>query len=144
MFVKLTDRANAILSIAQDQASLCGEVLARERHVLLAILSHGHSLPAAILLQQGVDYHQSLSFFQLLPSKRSERHVAKIADDAFEEATRLGHLYGGPEHLLITLLRPRKGVVRTFLKTTGFKPAALHKMVLETMGFNAKGQRLRQ
>jgi ATP-dependent Clp protease ATP-binding subunit ClpC len=111
--VPMTDRARAVLQLAENAAREYGHFTVEPEHLLMALVNEGEGLAAHALRNLGVD-RKSMKHLPLnrLSSDTSD-DVRPVPSDAFnqlqtwaaDELLPLGHNYVGTEHLLLALTR---------------------------------------
>ena len=113
-----TQRAQAVLVRAQQQAREDGFDFVGTEHILFGIVSMEDCLGAKVLENLGLDSSKFHQHYEQLskPSNVGGTGKAKLTEDvdkviqcAYEQATQWGHTYIGAEHLLAGILLAGKG-----------------------------------
>jgi Clp amino terminal domain, pathogenicity island component len=110
-FARFTDRARAVVVVAQNLAHGAGNAEITPAHLLAALAADETSLAMKVLEIQDVDA-DALREATPFPPKQDEvptlipfnGPARKALELTFREALRLGHNYIGTEHLLLALL----------------------------------------
>lgn len=126
---KFSDRAQKVILIAQEEAKRLNHDYVGTEHLLLGVVSVGEGLAVQVLINLGVDLRRirhevekvvppgdNLMMLGEIPfSPRAK----KVLEYAVEEATNMGHIYVGTEHILLGLLRDKEGVAARVLEHLG-------------------------
>ncbi|MEO0301131.1 MAG: ATP-dependent Clp protease ATP-binding subunit [candidate division WOR-3 bacterium] len=128
-FDKFTQRAKKAFQIAKDEAIRLSHSEVGTEHLLLALTRMTDSVAAMVLSNLGVDFdllrerietaHPPGNYvtpMQDLPMSASLRRVIQYAA---EEARKLGHTHIGSEHLLIGIMREKRGLGAKILSQFG-------------------------
>ena len=117
-FVKFTQRARKVLSLAQEEAQHFRHNYIGTEHLLLGLVREGEGVAAKVLISFEVDLekvhkavedsigrgtHIVFGEIGLTP------HAKKVIELAVDEARQINHHYIGTEHLLLGLLREEEG-----------------------------------
>ena len=110
-FARFTDRARAVVVVAQNHAHDAGNAEITPAHLLAALAADPTSLAMKVLESQGVDA-AALRNAAPFPPRVEDVPVLvpfdgpsrKVLELTFREALRLGHNYIGTEHILLALL----------------------------------------
>jgi ATP-dependent Clp protease ATP-binding subunit ClpC len=136
VYETLTDRASAVLLLATEEAQNRSSEVVDSGDMLVALLVHGGNPGAEALQHAGVRVD------------RVRRHLAsdlgagagagagdleEILRSADEAAGAMGHSYVGPEHLLIGLLRLRRGRGLEALAEMGVSTRQVESEIISTM-----------
>ncbi len=117
-FSRFTDQARAAVVGAQDQARSAGNDSIGVAHLLLALLDDADGTPARVLAAQRIapDDVRRTASATLPPAAATvpdmipfDAHARAALEQAFAEASRLGHEHVGPEHLLLAVLTVEDG-----------------------------------
>ncbi len=138
MFERYTEKARRVIFFARYEASQYGSPYIETEHLLLGLLREDHALSRRILGAGGTfkDLVFSESSIDVIRHKISERGMLgeklptsvdlplsneskRVLACAAEEAERLGHRHIGTEHLLLGLLREKKGFAAQLLNEEG-------------------------
>jgi hypothetical protein len=117
-FSRFTDQARAAVVGAQDEARSAGNDSIGVAHLVLALLADPDGTPARALAAQSIrpaDVRRTASA-TLPPAAATvpdmipfDAHGRAALEQTFAEASRLGHEYVGPEHLLLAVLTVEDG-----------------------------------
>ena len=138
-----TERVRAVIARAREEAALLQQEYVDTEHLLLAILSEGHDVAAAVIQNLGGDAEQMRAQIHAAStpdrSKVPDRtdlgftsRAKKVLEFAMSEARQLNHNYVGTEHLLLGLLREEKGLAARTLREAGITLDAVR---IETLMF---------
>ena len=141
---KFTERSKRVLYLAREEALRMMHNFIGTEHLLLGLARIGEGMAAIVLsnlglelsvLRQAVEemvppgrHPVPMTELPLNPSARRALHFA------MEEAKRLGHNYIGTEHILLGLLRERKGVAAQILAGLGIDLEMVIDEVLRILG----------
>lgn len=125
---RLTQRARAVLALAQDEARRLNHSNVGPEHLLLGLAREGDGVAAKVLAHAGVSLDATRHAVESIlgrgvrvltaepqPSVQTRQAIVRAAD----EAERLGHRYIGTEHLLLALARERDGIAAGALGVLG-------------------------
>ncbi len=128
-FDKFTQRAKKAFQIAKDEAIRLAHSEVGTEHLLLALTRMTDSVASMVLSNLGVDFEllreriesahppgNYVTQMQDLPMSASLRRVVQYAA---EEARKLGHTHIGSEHLLIGIMREKRGLGAKILSQFG-------------------------
>jgi ATP-dependent Clp protease ATP-binding subunit ClpC len=117
-FERFTERAKAVLTLAQEEAERSHHSFIGTEHLLLGLLRDGEGVAAKVLTNLGVEINKVRSTFetvlglkeriiiqQIIPTPR----VKKVIEISFTEAGRKGNDHVGTKHLLLGLLIEGEG-----------------------------------
>ncbi len=124
MFERLTDAANGVISIAQEQAKELGDNYVGSEHLALAmIIAEEDGLTPWLLTGLGVDKQKFREALVAMTGSREEVQDSKptgqlpftprakrILELSLREAMSLGHNHIGVEHILLAFIRENEGV----------------------------------
>jgi hypothetical protein len=125
-FDKFTDRARAVLSLAQEEAQRLNHNYIGTEHLLLGMIREGEGVAAKVLANMGVELDRVRTGVEFIIG-RGDRQVSgevgltprakKVIELAVDEARQLGHHYIGTEHLLLGLIREGDGIAAGVLES---------------------------
>jgi ATP-dependent Clp protease ATP-binding subunit ClpC len=127
-FDEFSQRARAVLALAQEEARRFNHNYIGTEHLLLGLVQEGDGVAAKVLSNLEVDVVKVRSAVEFLigrgnraplgeiPLTPRARTVIKLAVD---EARRLGHHSIGTEHLLLGLVREGEGIAAGVLQSLG-------------------------
>ncbi len=141
---RFTERAKRVLYLAREEALRLMHNFIGTEHLLLGLARIGEGMAAMVLSNLGLELNMlrqavedmvppgkhpvPMTELPLNPSARRSLHFA------MEEARKLGHNYIGTEHLLLGLLRERKGVAAQILVGLGIDLEVVAEEVMKTIG----------
>jgi len=118
-FEHFTQRARAVLDLAQSEAKRYNHNYIGTEHLLLGLVREGEGVAARALTNLGIELPEVRSAVEFIIG-RGERQVTgeigltprarKVIELAVDEARRLGAYYVGTEHLLLGLVREGEGI----------------------------------
>jgi ATP-dependent Clp protease ATP-binding subunit ClpC len=127
-FERFTERAKAVLTLAQEEAERSHHSFIGTEHLLLGLLRDGEGVAAKVLTNLGVEINKVRSTFetvlglkeriiiqQIIPTSR----VKKVIEISFTEAGRKGSDHVGTKHLLLGLLIEGEGLAAHVLAEMG-------------------------
>lgn len=126
---KFTERARKVLWFAKEEAIRLRHPYVGTEHILLGILKMSDSIASLILSNLGVDFETVRKHIENVvpPGMNPVPHTELPLDPdarrslnyAIDEAKKMGHNYIGTEHLLLGILRERRGVGSRVLSDFG-------------------------
>jgi len=127
-FDKFSQRARAVLALAQEEAQRFNHSYIGTEHLLLGLVREGEGVAAKVLNNLGVELTKVRNAIEFIIG-RGERapigeigltpRARKVIELAVDEARRLGHHYIGTEHLLLGLVREGEGIAAGVLESLG-------------------------
>ncbi|MFL5761434.1 MAG: Clp protease N-terminal domain-containing protein [Thermomicrobiales bacterium] len=142
-FDRFTARAQAALSLAQDEARQLGHEYIGTEHVLLGILRRSDSVGARILddlevqldvVRSAVEKTIGRGPMGVEGERRLTPRLKRVFDLSVKEAKSLGHGFVGTEHLLLGMLREGEGVGALILRDLGVTAERVRADVLRIVG----------
>ena len=141
MFDRFTDHARATLGYSRQEAQRFNHDYIGTEHILLGLLQV-EGIGLEVLRNLGIDLQaigaavekqlehgmMAVSMGQLPFTPRAK----KVLELALEEASNFGHNYIGTEHLLLGLVREKKGIAAEVLQNV--KVPEVREQVLELLG----------
>jgi len=127
-FERFSDRARAVLVLAQEEASRLDHPFIGTEHILLGLLAERESAAAEVLGAVGVslDVARQRVKEAIGPIETASTgsppftpRAKKVLELSLREALRLGHHDIGPEHMLLGLLQEGEGVAVQVLTGLG-------------------------
>jgi ATP-dependent Clp protease ATP-binding subunit ClpA len=140
MFERFTDRSRRVVVLAQEEARMLGHSHIGTEHLLLALLHEQSGVPALVLESAGVTLDEARAQVAEIAGnggKGPKGHIpftprAKtVLELALREALELRRSDIRPEHILLGLIRERRGVGAQVLERLGGPLPALRQRVLE-------------
>jgi len=138
-FVKFTERASKVCSLAQEEAQRFQHNYMGTEHLLLGLVREGEGVAAKVLSNLGVELNRVREGVEFIIGRGDgivlgeiglTPRAIKVIELAVDEARRLNHHYIGTEHLLLGLVREGEGIAAGVLKSMGIP---LAKVRIETM-----------
>jgi ATP-dependent Clp protease ATP-binding subunit ClpC len=129
MFERFTERARAVVTLAQEEArSMCHGYIGTE-HILGGLLLEEDGVSACVLREMGMTVEAWREDMErICDQSRAEAvtgqipftpRAKKVLELALREALSLGHNYIGTEHILLGLLREGEGIGQRILTERG-------------------------
>ncbi len=147
---RFTERAKRVLFLAREEALRLSHNFVGTEHILLGLARIGEGVAANVLANLGLDLNELRQAVEemvppgkhrvpptdlpLNPSARRALHFA------MEESRRLNHNYIGTEHLLLGLLRERKGMAAQILVALGMDLDVIMEETLRAIGAREPGE----
>ena len=149
MFDRFTDRAKRAMSFAWKAAQEFRHDYIGTEHMLLGLVDQSDCTAAQVLTGLGVD----LQALRVRVTGRVGRAgpeavegqlpftpgAKKTLECSMEEASQFAHAYIGTEHLVLGLVRERKGIAATALADSGVELSKLRAAVLDYLD-SARGE----
>ncbi|PLX69187.1 MAG: ATP-dependent Clp protease ATP-binding protein ClpC [Denitrovibrio sp.] len=139
MFELFTDRARRVILFAREASERLMQTSIDTEHILLGLLRERSGLAAEIFSRRGIDVTllmndvkgvsekgQNLMIKGSLPFSQNGKNVL---DYSVEEAKALNNKYVNTEHLLLGLLKEKKGKASMLLSKLGFDLATLREEI---------------
>lgn len=147
MFLRFTDRARKVFSLANEEAKRRNHEHIGTEHVLLGLLNEGSGVGAYVLKSLQIDFDAVRHQVGLLAPQGPATSYAcyncklpqtpsclKMVEYAIEESLNLNHDYVGTEHLLLGLLRDHDGGAAQALTSTGLTLEQVRQEVRNVLG----------
>lgn len=130
MNYNFTDRTRTVLEMAREEAIRLHHGFVGTEHILLGLVREGEGVAAAVLEKVGISSGQVRQAVESCLREGSEAIPAKgelpytsrakkVLEFAMTEARELSHSYVGTEHILLGLLREKKGIAADVLTKLG-------------------------
>lgn len=148
--MKLTERGQKVLRLAQSEARNSGEGAVGTEHLLLGLLAEGQGVAGKALQSLGVDHKRVRGELKKIaggggaransPAVPSGAEVVltprgkRVLELAADEARKMGFNYVGTEHILLGLLREGEGVAARLLNNMGLTTDKVRHQVLSLLG----------
>lgn len=120
MNYNFTDQVRKVLAMAREEAIRLNHNYVGTEHILLGLIREDKGAAAAVLASLAVDLKQLREMVEDSARPGKPRFALgdlpynsgakKVLQFAMEEARNFGHGYVGTEHLLLGLLRRRRGI----------------------------------
>ncbi|WP_054951028.1 ATP-dependent Clp protease ATP-binding subunit [Numidum massiliense] len=144
MFGRLTERAQKVLALAQDEAARLGHNNIGTEHILLGLVREGEGIAAKALIGLGLNLEKIHNEVEALIGRGGEQlgtpaytpRAKKVMELSMDEARKLGHTYVGTEHILLGLIREGEGVAARVLNNLGVSLNKARQQVLQLLGSN--------
>jgi ATP-dependent Clp protease ATP-binding subunit ClpC len=142
MFGRFTERAQKVLSLAQEEAVRLGHSSIGTEHILLGLVREGEGIAAKALLSLGLGMEKIQDEVESLIGRGHEKpmntpytpRAKKVIELSMDEARKLGHSYVGTEHILLGLIREGEGVAARVLNNLGISLNKARQQVLQLLG----------
>ena len=142
MFGRLTERAQKVLALAQEEAVRLGHNSIGTEHILLGLIREGEGIAAKALVALGLSLEKIHDEVESLIGRGQEQPVniaytpraKKVIELSMDEARKLGHTYVGTEHILLGLIREGEGVAARVLNNLGVSLNKARQQVLQLLG----------
>jgi ATP-dependent Clp protease ATP-binding subunit ClpC len=143
MFEYFTDKAVKVIMLAQEEARRLGHNLVGTEQILLGLIGEDTGIAAIVLKDMGVTLEKVRTEVQrligrgsgFLPAQLPFTPKAKrIFEQAFKEATQLGHQYIGPEHLLLAITQDREGVAAKVMEKLNLDLGQVRTQIIRALG----------
>lgn len=126
---RFTDRAQKVVSMAQQEARRLNHDYVGTEHLLLALVSLEDSVSARVLANLDIDRKRIKNEIEkivgtgdnvmLMGEIPFSPRSKKVLEYAVEEAQKMGHTFVGTEHILLGILREGEGVGARVLESLG-------------------------
>ncbi|WP_202081211.1 ATP-dependent protease ATP-binding subunit ClpC [Caldalkalibacillus salinus] len=144
MFGRFTERAQKVLSLAQEEAIRLNHNNIGTEHILLGLVREGEGIAAKALQALNLDLEKIQSEVETLIGRGEQRsenihytpRAKKVIELSMDEARKLGHTYVGTEHILLGLIREGEGVAARVLNNLGVSLNKARQQVLQLLGSN--------
>jgi len=124
-----TERVRKVLALAREEAGALHHEYVGTEHILLGILRERENVATTMLVNLNVQLESVRSRIESVAKKGRSRspgadlpyssRAKKVLELAMTEARQINHTYVGTEHLLLGLLREKKGLAATVLAEHG-------------------------
>ncbi|AET65927.1 ATPase with chaperone activity, ATP-binding subunit [Desulfosporosinus orientis DSM 765] len=139
---RYTERAEKVLSIAQEEAKRMGHQVVGTEHILLGLIQEGEGIAAQALLGMNVDLAKIRTQVEQLTGVGQPHNaevgftprVKKVLELANEEAYRQEVNYIGTEHLLLGLIMEGEGIAARILANLNVSPERVWKQIVKLLG----------
>lgn len=147
--MRLTERAQKVLGLAQQEAAKAGEPAVGTEHLLLGLIVEGQGVAAKALQSMGVDQNKIREEIKKTIGTGTNRtgsggetgqnivltpRAKRVLELSSDEARRMGINYVGTEHILIGLLREGEGVAARILNNLGLTTESVRQQVISLLG----------
>jgi len=142
-----TERVRKALALAREEAAGLRHEYVGTEHVLLGIIHEGEGVAATILVNLNVELDDLRYRIETIVKRGQNRTVGldlpytsrakKVLELAMSEAREVNHTYVGTEHLLLGLLREKKGMAAQILNDAGVTITNAREEMLRILGDSA-------
>lgn len=144
MFGRFTERAQKVLSLAQEEAVRLGHNSIGTEHILLGLVREDEGIASKALVGLGLGLEKVQKEVEALIPKSSGQplniaytpRAKKVIELSMDEARKLGHTYVGTEHILLGLIREGEGIAARVLNNLGVSLNKARQQVLQLLGSN--------
>jgi len=143
MFGGLTERAQRVLQLSQEEARRLGHDVVGTEHLLLGLVGEGQGIAARALQNLGINLDNVRQAVESMVGRGDPDRVRmltltprakKVLELAMAEARQLGQGYIGTEHILLGLIREGEGVAAQVLTSLGADLEKVRKEVVSLLG----------
>lgn len=147
MFEKFTERANKVLSLAQEEARALKQSYVGSEHMLLGLIRENDGIAAKALTELGASYEKVLEEVKTLTQSQEESPEGRIPftprakralEGALKETLAMGQNYISTEHILLGIVRENSGVAVDALKGLGISAEDVRKAVNNQLNRGAR------
>jgi len=152
-----TERVRNVLGMAREEAARLHHEYVGTEHILLGVIREGEGVAATMLQNLGVEMDEVKRLIEEAvkrgrpalttgPDLPYTSRAKKVLELAMDEAREAGHSYVGTEHLLLGLLREKKGIAAQLLVHVGVTTENARDEMLRILGTETEpgGRRIRQ
>lgn len=149
---RFTDRAQKVVSLAQQEAKRLNHDYVGTEHLLLALVSFEDSVSAHVLANLGIDKKRIRNEIEktvgtgdnilLMGEIPFSPRSKKVLEYAVEEAQKLGHPFVGTEHILLGILREGEGVGARVLESLGVNIEEVREEIINLIGGEGMGDQI--
>jgi hypothetical protein len=139
-----TDRVRKVLQMAREEAMRLQHEYVGTEHILLGLLHEGEGVAAAALTNLNVDFEEvAANVYDTVKKGKNEvrsldlpytSRAKKVLELSMSQARELNHTYVGTEHLLLGVLREKKGIAAQALIGAGITLETACAEVLRLLG----------
>ncbi|QTD39871.1 ATP-dependent protease ATP-binding subunit ClpC [Sporosarcina sp. Te-1] len=142
---RLTQRAQKVLQLAQEEAIRMKHESIGTEHILLGLIREGGGIAAKALeaidvsfetIEKGVESLVGTGTKDVGPIVHYTPRAKKVIELSVDESRKLGHSYIGTEHILLALIREGEGVAARVLNNAGVSLNRARQQVLQLLGNN--------
>ncbi|GKV55144.1 negative regulator of genetic competence ClpC/MecB [Sporosarcina sp. NCCP-2222] len=142
---RLTQRAQKVLQLAQEEAIRMKHESIGTEHILLGLIREGGGIAAKALeaidvsfetIEKGVESLVGTGNKDVGPIVHYTPRAKKVIELSVDESRKLGHSYIGTEHILLALIREGEGVAARVLNNAGVSLNRARQQVLQLLGNN--------
>jgi len=140
---RLTQRAQKVLQLAQEEAIRMKHESIGTEHILLGLIREGGGIAAKALeaidvsfetIEKGVESLVGTGSKDVGPIVHYTPRAKKVIELSVDESRKLGHSYIGTEHILLALIREGEGVAARVLNNAGVSLNRARQQVLQLLG----------
>jgi ATP-dependent Clp protease ATP-binding subunit ClpC len=139
MFELFTDRARRVILFAREASERLMQTSIDTEHILLGLLRERSGLAAEIFTRRGIDVSMLMNDVKSVSEKGHNLMIKgslpfsqngkNVLDFSVEEAKTLNNKYVNTEHILLGLLREKKGKASMLLSKLGFDLVTLREEI---------------
>ena len=140
-----TERVRKVLAFAREESVRLHHEYVGTEHILLGLIREGEGVSAAVLQNLGADCEALRNTVDEIVKRGKDTQATgpdlpytsrakKVLELAMTEARELHHSYVGTEHLLLGLLREKKGIAAQVLVDAGITLDAARQETLRLLG----------
>lgn len=144
IFGRFTERAQKVLSLAQEEAVRFGHNNIGTEHILLGLVREEEGIASKALIGLGLGLEKIEKEVEALIPQGTEQtldiaytpRAKKVIELSMDEGRKLGHTYVGTEHILLGLIREGEGIAARVLNNLGVSLNKARQKVLQLLGSN--------
>jgi ATP-dependent Clp protease ATP-binding subunit ClpC len=142
LYDRFSDAARKAMRLARLEAKGLGHEFTCSAHIFLGLIKDQKSVAARVLKNLNLDVHnlyaEVVKALRMAPEEQTTpiplARAKEIAKYAIEEARNLNHNYVGTEHLLLSVLRDKEGMVGKLLTKAGISLEQVRREVVSVLG----------
>jgi ATP-dependent Clp protease ATP-binding subunit ClpC len=143
MWDRMTERAQKVIRLAQEEALALNHQAVGTEHLLLGLIKEGQGVAARSLQNLQINIEQVREQVIQVIGKGETKpegqpgltpRAKKVLELALDESRRQGVNYIGTEHILLGLIREGEGIAARVLANMGVTAADIRKQVVELLG----------
>lgn len=141
-FADLTDRAQRVVTLAQEEARLLNHNFIGTEHILLGLIHEGEGVAAKALEALGISLDAARAKVEEVIGPAGSTttgsppltpRAKKVLELSLREALQLGHKYIGTEHILLGVAREGEGVGAQVLISLGADLSQVRLQVIQML-----------
>ena len=143
MFERFTDKAIAVIMLAQEECRRSKHKLVGTEQLLLGLIGEGGTIAAEVLKEFGLTLAHTRKEVEKITGVGTgfvpieipfTPLVKRVFERSIDEAQQLSHRAIGPEHILLSLIQDTEGVASQVLQDLEIDPAQVRAQVIRAIG----------